>query len=210
MYFYADRFLIQVLAFSLGPLIGLILTAVSSSVLGIIIGLVSFSAIFFQPYLSDLCLQNTAEGLKLVPIICAEGKVVYIGSNYNNIGKLFLNSENLVYVIDNQIDFYLPLSSIVTVKVEKMNESKAIEQLEKEYAPMLELKSPNLPQLVSLVGKISDQSTGCLMVKSKKNIFYNTYYFQVTYPFLWQKNIASRLKKDKISPHKKFNQNLSW
>jgi len=191
MYLYTDRILIQILAFSLGPLIGLLAAAFINPWSGPFIGLVAFIGIFLQPRFSDLCLKNTAQALGLGKIILGEGKVNYQSRSMELSGKLFLDRENLFFVIDNKIDFSLPVEKIIKVKgeIEEYNREALL-----ELTPVFERKSPNLPQVTAMVANLASVSNGLLQVTIKQDTFQNQFSFTVTNPSLWVKKIDEILK----------------
>jgi len=191
MFLYADRMLIQILAFSLGPLLGLVAAAFIDPWSGPVIGLAAFLIIFLQPLFSDLCLRNTARALDLGEIVLAEGKVTYLTRSSELIGKLFVTSENLVFVTNNQIDFALSLGKIVKVE-SKFTETD--EDTMGQLMPMLEKKSPNLPQVTALVLDLTSMASGCLIITIRQSIFSNEFAFLVTNPALWRKTINDILQ----------------
>lgn len=191
MFLYAERILVQILAFSLGPLIGLVGTAFISPYSGILIGLVSFFIIFLQPFFSDICLKNTAKALSIGDIILAEGRVTYYTRSPEMEGKLFLSKEKLVFVSSNQIDFFLPIEKITKVEGEKKVNT---EETNTEIAQVFERKSANLPQFTAMVPDLLGLSFGELRVSLSQNIFSNKFSFEVSNPSLWAKTINELLK----------------
>jgi hypothetical protein len=186
MYLYADRILIQVLAFSVGPLLGLLTTAFSNPWLGMFLGILGFAFTYFQPFFSDICLKNTALALNINEVILAEGKVTYESKNTIIQGKLFLNTHSLVFVVNNSVDFSLALKGIIGVEIENGEiNTETINQL----TSILERKSPNLPQFTTLVNQLAENSSGVLKITVKQKVFVNTYYFEVSNPFLWVKKL---------------------
>ncbi|MFZ7103145.1 MAG: hypothetical protein ACOWWO_10905 [Peptococcaceae bacterium] len=187
MYIYCERILLQILAFSLGPLLGLVITAFTNYYLGIIGGIVGFISVFWQPWLSDLCLKNTAHALKLGRIILGEGKVRYY-SRENCIcqGKLFLSRDTITFVVNNRIDVVLPLVYI---------NSAAIKQPDLTQADTVDMdtvfvrKPPNLSQVVTMVSALAAVSPGALKIEVKHSTFTNYFYFEVSNPKLWLQKI---------------------
>lgn len=191
MYLYAERILIQILAFSLGPLLGLLGAAFISPWLGLVLGFVAFGMIFLQPAFSDICLKNTAQALGLENIYLAEGKVTYHTRSQEIQGKLFLSRKDLVFVFNNAIDFSLPVEKILKVEADM----EAIDQESiSEVNQMFEKRSPNLSQVTSMVTYLPGLASGLLQVTVKQSIFSNEFTFEVTNPTLWVKKIIE-LKK---------------
>ena len=118
MYLYAERILIQILAFSLGPFLGLLTAAFVNPWAGIIIGLTAFIFIFFQPFFSDCCLKNTAKDLGLEKILVAEGNIKYYSRSLDLKGKLYLCKDGITFVINNKVDLFIPVKKILKVQGE--------------------------------------------------------------------------------------------
>ncbi len=186
MYIYAERILMQILAFSLSPLLGLIVTAFGNLKLGLLAMVIGSILIFFQPYFSEQCLRNTAQELGLSPIVLAEGKVVYFGKNDLYQGKLFLTKNELVFVEDNKIDFKISLALIDGVSVKKETNDVQI----KDLKPVLEKGSPNLVDLTIMLNSLLAEE-GQLVIKVKNSFFSHNYYFQVTVPEYWCQQIIA-------------------
>jgi len=200
MYLYADRILIQILAFSLGPLLGLLTAAFVNSWSGIIIGLAAGIFIYFQPCFSDSCLKNTATDLGLGKIALAEGNVRYYSKSCDLTGKLYLSTDKIVFVTNNMIDICLPVERIM--KVQRETEQTDQENMTK-FNSSFERKSPNLPQVTQIVTDIAGLSFGRLLITIEHSIFSNEFCFEVSSPYVWEKKINELKSRDEWRPLKK-------
>lgn len=192
MYQYADRILMQILAFSVGPLTSLLGTAFINPRSGWILGVIIFFFVYCQPLLSKTCLKNTARALDLGEIFIAEGQVLYHTLSQEQKGKLFLNKEKLIFVRDNQIDFSLKVENIL--RIEEEFEEKNQDEILK-LTQTLKKKSPNLPQVTEMVSDLTFLSSGSLKLSVQQSFFCNEFCFKVTNPTLWVK-IIEKLKTD--------------
>jgi len=191
MYLYADRILIQILAFSLGPLLGLLTAAFVNSWSGIIIGLSAGIFIYFQPCFSDSCLKNTAKDLGLGKISLAEGNVKYYSRSLDVSGKLYLSTDAITFVINNKVDLILPVEKLIKVQGETVQSDK---EALAELTPGFERKSPNLPQVTQMVTNLTGLSFGRLCITIEQSIFSNEFCFEVSNPYLWKYTINKLLK----------------
>lgn len=194
MYLYSDRILIPILAFSLGPLLGILTTALTNYYLGILGGIVGFTAIIAQPLLSDICLKNTATALQLGEVILAEGKVKYYNRTGIISGKLFLCSDKILFLVENKVDVVIPLKSVEYVEMKSQSENHLADT--KELGVILEKNYPNLYQLVTMVNSLADNSSGLIKLKVKDRVFSNCFSFEVSTPKLWLSKIKE-LKKNR-------------
>jgi hypothetical protein len=181
----------QILAFSLGPLLGLVGVAFISLYSGLIIGTLTFLFVFLKPYFSDICLKNTAEDLGINHILLAEGKVKYHTGSEEVVGKLFLTKEKIVFVYNNLIDFQFPLTKIIRVK----SEEKIIDFNNSRLTSILQEKSSNLAQVSAMYIDLAHLSSGKFYITVQQSIFINDFSFTVSNPSLWVKVIETRFEK---------------
>ncbi|KJS81436.1 MAG: hypothetical protein JM58_16710 [Peptococcaceae bacterium BICA1-8] len=190
MYLYADRIILQILAFSLGPFLGLLTAAFVNPWAGIIIGLTAFIFIFFQPFFSDCCLKNTAKDLGLEKILLAEGNVKYYSRSLDLTGKLYLCRDKITFVINNKVDIILPVEKILKVQ----GETEQIDEEALKLTPMFERRSPNLPQVTQMVTEIAVLNCGILQITVEQSIFSNEFCFEVSDINLWVKKVIELQK----------------
>ncbi|NLT95202.1 MAG: hypothetical protein GXW85_06640 [Clostridia bacterium] len=188
MYIYSERTLIQILSFSLGPLIGLIFAAITRNVRsGLILGLFALIIIYLQPVFSDACLKNTARALKLEDVILAEGKVIYFSGNEELQGKLFLTAKYFAFVFNNKIDFFVPIEKIIKIKEE-------LEEVDREIiadlSPLFERKTANTRELSQMLSDLACWEKGLIYLTVGQSFFRNEFVFRVTHPVLWVKKIT--------------------
>ncbi|MFZ5943859.1 MAG: hypothetical protein ACOYVD_07095 [Bacillota bacterium] len=187
MYLYADRFIIKILAFSFGPLMGLLIAAAVNYNLGILMAILVFLLTYHLPFISDICLKNTAEAFGIKDTILSEGKVKYLGNNLIS-GKLYLTTSKLIFINHNKIEFSLLLTDVAEVLINEKDE-KAQKEI-KRLQPMLEHKSPNLPQLTSMVSMLTNLSQGIIKIKMEGLLFKSDFNFEVSRPDLWANHIT--------------------
>jgi hypothetical protein len=154
--------------------------------LGLIIGFFAVVFIYFQPFLSDICLKNTAKALKLEDIVLAEGKVTYFSPNQEIQGKLYLTKKHLAFVFNNEIDFIFPVEKIIKIKEEIEGYDQEIIL---ELNPLLERKFANLPQIAHMITNLACLSKGVIFFTVEQSIFNNEFALRVTNPSLWANQV---------------------